>query len=67
VSHESWSETGTFSDGDHVIAIEGWLNYPPNKARWYAPDVDIGHYTTNGAVKNVKLARPTAYKFESYT
>jgi hypothetical protein len=67
LSHESWSETGTFSDGDHVIAVEGWVNYPPNKARWYATDLDVESYTTNGAVKSVNLGKPAALKFESST
>jgi len=67
LSHESWSETGTFSEGDHVIAVEGWVNYPPNKARWYATDLNVDHYTTNSAVKSVNLGKPAALKFESYT
>ena len=67
VSHESWSQTGTFSKGDHVVAVEGWVNYPPNKARWFSAGLNTYSYTTNSAVKGVKLAQPTALKHESYT
>lgn len=67
LSHESWSQTDIFSKSDHVIAVEGWVNYPPNKARWYSSGLNVGYYTTNSAVKSVKLAQPTALKFESYT
>lgn len=67
VSHESWSQTGTFSQGDHVIAVEGWVNYPPNKARWFSSGLNIDSYTTNSAVKAVQLAQPTALRHESYT
>jgi hypothetical protein len=66
-SHETFSITGTFSKGDYVMAVEGWLNYPPNKARWYAPDVNIGFYSTNTAVKKAELGEPFAYKFDSST
>jgi hypothetical protein len=67
LSHESWSHTGTFSAGDNMIALEGWVNYPPGKARWYGQDLPIGFYSTNSAVKHVTLAQPYAYKFESGT
>ncbi len=67
ISHETWSTTGIFSTGDYVMAVEGWLNYPPGKARWYAPDVSIGAYSSNSSVKQVHLGEPFAYKFDSST
>jgi len=67
ISHESWSQTGSFSPGDFVMAVEGWVNYPPNKARWYAPDLNTGFYTTNNAIKQVRQGPPFAHKFESQT
>jgi hypothetical protein len=67
ISHESWSTTGTFSTGDYVMAVEGWLNYPPGKARWYAPDVPIDAYSGNTSVKHVQLGEPFAFKFDSST
>ena len=67
ISHESFSLTGNFSKGDYVMAVEGWLNYHPNKARWYAPDVSIGFYSANTTVKKVELGEPFAYKFDSST
>jgi len=48
------------------MSVEGWLNYPPNKARWYAPDVNIDFYSTS-TVKKVDLGAPFAYKFDSST
>ncbi len=67
VSHETWTESGFISGGDHVIAVEGWVDYPPAKARWYAPDLPIGFYSTDPRHKIVGLDRPTAYKFASAT
>jgi hypothetical protein len=65
VSHETWSDNGAFSEGDYVMAVEGWVNFPPNKARWYAPDLNIGYYSSNSAIKQVRLNPPFAHKFES--
>jgi hypothetical protein len=67
LSHESWSHTGAFSVGDNMIALEGWVNYPPSKARWYGPDLPIGFYSGNSAVKHVTLAQPFAHKMDSNT
>jgi len=47
--------------------VEGWVNYPPNKARWYESGLNVEAYTGNSAVKSVKLAKASALKFESYT
>lgn len=47
VSHETWTHGAVLSDGDYVMAVEGWVNYPPGHARWYAPDLNIGVYSTN--------------------
>jgi hypothetical protein len=38
-------------------AIRSTRPGPPNKARWYAPDVNIAFYSTNTAVKKTELAR----------
>ncbi len=67
ISHETWSDTGEFSRGDYVMAVEGWVNYPPKKARWYAADLNTGFYTSNSAVKQVRQGAPFANKFESQT
>ena len=67
LSHESWSQTGTFSKSDHVIAVEGWVNNPPNFARWFQSGLNIYCYTTNSAVKQEKFGTAPAHKFESYT
>jgi len=67
VSHESFARpTDQFSQGDHVLAVEGWVNYPPNRARWFSSGLNIA-YGSGGSEKGVKLAQPTALKFESYT
>jgi len=49
------------------MSVEGWVNYPPGKARWYAPDLPIQYYTTMPTQKIVSLAIPAAYKFMSST
>jgi hypothetical protein len=67
LSHETWTDTGTLITGDYMIAVEGWVNYPPGHARWYAPDLDIGVYSTNPAEKTTSLERPFAWKFTSAT
>jgi hypothetical protein len=66
VSSETWTH-GVVSGGDYVMAVEGWVNYPPRHARWYAPDLDIRFYSTDPRHKTVSLDRPPAYKFSSAT
>jgi hypothetical protein len=66
VSHETWTH-GVVSGGDYVMAVEGWVNYPPRHARWYAPDLDIRFYSNDPRHKTVSLDRPPAYKFSSAT
>ena len=66
VSHETWCH-GRLTPGDFVMSVEGWVNYPPGKARWYAPDLPIQYYTTMPTQKIVGLTIPAAYKFASST
>lgn len=67
LSHETWSDTGILISGDYMAAVEGWVNYPPGHARWYAPDLNIGVYSTNPSQKTAGLEHPFAYKFTSAT
>jgi hypothetical protein len=67
LSHETWTDSGVLSSGDYMTAVEGWVNYPPGHARWYAPDLNIGVYSTNLAGKTTSLERPFAWKFTSAT
>lgn len=69
LSHETWSDSGKLSPGDSVAAEECWVNFPPNKARWFAPDIKTTSYSTN-PMKQIKLYQPAgkfAYRFESRT
>jgi hypothetical protein len=67
LSHEMWTYSDAFSGGDYMIAVEGWVNYPPGLARWYAPDLNIGVYSTNPPEITATLETPFAYKFTSGT
>ena len=67
VSHESWTESSTLTDGDVVYAVEGWVNYAPQKARWFDSSLKIGHYTTNAGEKREVLGTPKARKFLAST
>lgn len=67
VSYESWTESSTLTDGDVVYAVEGWVNYAPQKARWFDSSLKIGHYTTNAGEKREVLGTPKARKFLAST
>lgn len=67
LSHETWTDTGTLISDDYMIAVEGWVNYPPGHARWYAPDLNIDVYSTNPSQKTTSLERNFACKFTSAT
>lgn len=69
LSHETWTDSGKLSPGDFVAAEECWVNFPPNKARWFAPDIKTSSYSTS-PMKQIKLYQPKdkfAYRFESRT
>lgn len=67
LSHESWTESLSLTDGDVVYAVEGWVNYPPQAARWFDSTLKIGYYTTKPTEKSAILGAPRARRFFAST
>jgi len=63
ISSESWTPSGILTDGDSMQAVEGWVNYPPGKARWLDGNVKVTDYTTNPSEKQESYGPPAARKF----